>query len=176
MKHGEKGYTLIELIIAITIMVLVSGAAGAIIFQILRNIERNNDHITAVRQVQNAGYWISRDAQMAHSVNVDNLTSPDFLILNWTERDYADEPTYHTATYFFQDVTDGIGRLKRSHWSSAGANEETLVAEYIYYDPDDLDDTSKADYQAPTLTVQLTAVYDEAIETREYRISHRPNL
>ncbi len=34
--------------------------------------------MTVVRQVQNAGYWLSRDAQMAQSVNADNLTSPDF--------------------------------------------------------------------------------------------------
>ncbi len=176
MKRGEKGFTHIELIVSLAIMVMIAGAAAITTFQICKGTGYNNNRMTVMSQVQSAGYWISRDAQMAHSVNVDNLTSPDFLILNWTERDYADEPTYHTATYFFQDVTDGIGRLKRSHWSSAGANEETLVAEYIYYDPDDLDDTSKADYQAPALTVQLTAVYDEAIETREYRISHRPNL
>ena len=176
MKRSEKGFTNIELIVALAIMVLIAGAASITTFQVCKGTGRNNDRMTVLSQVQSAGYWISCDAQTAHSVNVDNLTSPDFLILNWTERDYADEPTYHTATYFFQDVTDGIGRLKRSHWSSAGANEQTLVAEYIYYDPDDPDDTSKADYQAPALTVQLTAVYDEAIETREYRISHRPNL
>ena len=173
MKHSEKGYTLIELLIAITIMVLVSGAAGAVIFQILRNIERNNDHITAVRQVQNAGYWISRDAQMAQNVTTDNLTPPDFLILNWTEWDDAGDPIYHSATYSFEELTDGIGKLKRGHWSSVGANEQTLIAEYIYYDPNDVDDTSKASYESPLLTVQLTALFKEILETREYKIKHR---
>ncbi len=173
MKHGEKGYTLIELIIAITIMVLVSGAAGAVIFQILRNIERNNDHITAVRQVQNAGYWISRDAQMAQNATTDNLTLPDFLILSWTEWDDAGDPIYHSATYSLEELTDGIGKLKRGHWSSAGANEQTLIAEYIYYNPDDVDVTSKASYESPLLTVQLTALFEEILETREYKIKHR---
>ena len=176
MKQGEKGFTLVEFLVATTIIVLATGAAGAATFQVFKGTERNNNYITAVRQVQNAGYWISRDAQMAHSVNADNLTSPDFLILNWTERDFADEPTYHTATYFFQDVTDGIGRLKRSHWSSAGADEQTLIAEYIYYDPDDPDNTSKAIYQSQALTVQLTALFEEILETREYRISCRSNF
>ena len=173
MKHGEKGYTLIELIIAITIMVLVSGAAGAVIFQILRNIERNNDHITAVRQVQNAGYWISRDAQMAQDVTTDNLTLPDFLILSWTEWDDTGDPIYHSATYSFEELTGGIAKLKRGHWSSAGANEQTLIAEYIYYDPNDVDVTSKASYESPLLTVQLTALFEEILETREYKIKHR---
>ncbi len=176
MKHGEKGFTLIELIIATTIMVLASGAAGAAIFQIFGGTERNSDHLTVVRQVQNAGYWISRDAQMAQSVITDNLTPPDFLILSWTEWDAAGDPTYHSARYSFEDLTDGIGKLKRSHWSSAGANEQTLVAQYIYYDPNDVDDTSKASYQSPVLTVQLTALLEGTLETREYKIKHRPNL
>ncbi len=178
MKLGEKGYTLIELMIAITIMVLASGAAGAAIFQILRNTERNNDHLTVVRQVQNAGYWISRDAQMALSVTTDNLTLPDFLIINWTEWDDAGDPTYHSANYTIEGLTGGIGigTLKRNHWSSAGANATTLVAQYIYYDPNDVDATSNASYQSPVLTVKLTAVFEEFVETREYKIKHRPNL
>ncbi len=176
MKLGEKGFTLIELLIAITIMVLASGAAGAAIFQILRNIERNNDRITVVRQLQNAGYWISRDTQMAQSVITDNLTLPDFLVLNWTEQDDIDDPIYHSATYVLEDLADGIGKLKRIHWSSAGTNEQTLIAEYIYYDPTDVNNTSTANYQAPILTIQLTAVFEEAWETKEYKIEHRPNL
>jgi len=176
MKQGEKGFTIIELVVAFTIMALVGSAAAATTFQVFRGTGRNNDHMTAVRQVQNAGYWISRDAQMAQSVTADNLTLPDFLVLGWTEWDEAGDPIYHSVTYFFEDLIDGIGKLKRSHWSSAGANEQTLLAKYIYYDSDDPDNTSKASYQSPVLTVQLTSLFEEARETREYRIKHRPNL
>jgi len=176
MKLGEKGYTLIELLIAITIIVVASGAAGAAIFQILRNTERNNDHMTAVRQVENAGYWISRDAQMAHSVNAtDSLTLPYFLVINWTEWDDDGNPIYHSANYFFEDLTDGVGKLKRNHWSTGGADDYTLIAQYIYYDPDDVDATSNASYQSPVLTVQLTAIFEETQETKEYKIKRRPN-
>jgi len=176
MRLSEKGYTLIELAIAITIMVLASTAASAAIFQIFNNIERNNDRLTAVFQVQYAGSLISRDAQMASSVITDNLTMPDFLIIDWTEWDAAGDPIYHSVTYFFEGLTDGIGKLMRNHWSSAGASEDTLIAEYIYYDPTYVDDTSKASYDSPVLTVQLTAHFEETRETREYRIQHRPNL
>ena len=176
MKLGEKGFTYIELIVALAILGLIGSATATATFQVLRVTERNNDHMTVVRQVQNAGYWLSRDAQMAQSVTADGLTSPDFLVLNWTERDYVDDPTYHSVTYFFEDLTDGVGKLKRSHWSSTGINEQTLVAEYIYYDPDDPDNTSKASYQSPVLNVQLTSLFEKARETREYKINLRPNF
>jgi len=176
MKRREKGYTLIELIIAVTIIVLVTGAASIAIFQILKGTERNNTHMNAVRQVQNAGYWLCRDARMAQGIDTDNLTPSDFIVFNWTEWDDVNEEIYHTATYFFEDLTDGIGNLKRSHWSSAGANEQTLIAKHIYYTPTDPDDTSKADYQAPLLTLQLTSIVEDTIEIREYRIKHRPNI
>jgi prepilin-type N-terminal cleavage/methylation domain-containing protein len=176
MRVRERGFTYIELVVAMTIMVLIAAAAAAAIFQIFRGTERNNNHITTVRQVQTAGYWISRDAQMAQTITADNLTLPNFLILSWTEWDYDDEPTYHTATYLLEDLTGGIGKLKRIHWSSAGANEEALIAQYIYYEPGDSDETSQASYQNPVLSVRLTSLFEETSETREYRIKHRTNL
>ena len=36
MKLGEKGYTLVELIISVSIIVAATGAAGGAIFQIFR--------------------------------------------------------------------------------------------------------------------------------------------
>jgi len=176
MRNGEKGYTLIELIVATIIIVIITGAASITIFQVMKGTELNNIHLTAVRQVQNAGYWISRDARMAQSIETDNLTPPNFLVFNWREWDDDNEEIFHTSTYFFADLTDGIGKLKRTHWSSAGVNHQTLIAEHIYYAPGDPQDTSQASYQAPVLTLQLTSLVDDAMEMREYRIKHRPNI
>lgn len=176
MKQGEKGFSFIELIIAIAIIALISGAAAITTFQVFKGTERNNNYMTAVHQVQSAGYWISRDTQMAQGVTTDNLTSPDFLVLSWTEWDDNNDPIYHTATYFFEDLTDGIGKLKRRHWSSSGANEQTLIATHIYYAPGDPDDTSNVSYQDSVLTVQLSALSEKIMETREYRVRNRPNF
>ena len=176
MRRSEKGYTLIELVVAVAIIVLVSGAASVTIFQVLKGTETNNSHMNAVRQVQNAGYWISRDASMAQSIETDNLTPPKFLIFSWTELDSEDQEIYHSATYSFEDLTNGVGKLKRSHWSTAGANEQTFIAQHIYYTPGDPDNTSKANYQPPVLTLQLASLVDEAREMREYRIKRRPNI
>ena len=160
MKQSEKGLAVAELIVAISIMAIVSGSAATAIFQVSRGTEYNNARMTVVRQVQNAGHWISRDTQMAQSVNTE-VTSPDFLIISWTEWASNDDPIYHSTTYFFEDLTDGIGTLKRSHWSSAGANEQTLITQHIYYKPSDSDETSKVSYQTPELTLRLTAHLEE---------------
>ncbi len=181
MKPGEKGYTLVELLIATTIIAMAAGAAGAAIFQIFGNTERNSDHMTVVRQVQNAGYWISRDAQMALSVNTTgSLTSPDFLVLSWTTWNAtSSNPVYHSANYSFENLTNGtsgIGTLKRNYLNSDGANQVSLVAQYIYYDPNDAADTSNTSYQSPVLTVKLAASFEGILETREYKIKRRANI
>src|SRR4030042_5028531 len=103
MKTGEKGYTLVEILVATSITVLISAGALATIFQIVRGNEHNNDYMTSVRQVENAGFWISRDTLMARSVAADNLTFPDFLVLNWSELGAGGGTVYHSVRYFFED-------------------------------------------------------------------------
>ena len=176
MSQGEKGFSTIELIVALSIIALIGLAATMTTFQVINVTERSESHMTAIRQVQNAGYWISRDAQMAESVITDNLSATDFIILTWTERDYVSDDIYHSVTYFFEELSDEIGKLKRNHWSSAGANADTLIAEYINYDHDDPVNTSNVSYQNSVLTVKLTALSGDASETREYRINRRQNF
>ena len=44
----------------------------------------------------------------------------------------------------------------------------------IYYDPDDVDNTSNASYQSSVLTVKLTALFEQETESKEYKIKQRP--
>jgi len=178
MKRGERGFTLIELLLVIGLVGLISGAASVTTIQVLTVTKSSNDHTIAIRQVQNAGHWISNDALMAENVVVDDdpLTA-EFLILTWTEWGYDEDSTYHTVTYFFEDLSDGIGTLKRTHWSSAGTNEQTLIAEHIYYTPDVPENTdTEAAYTTPVLTLQVVASLGEATEIREYTTWRRPEF
>ena len=175
MRQSENGFFTIELIVALLIIALIGLAATMTIFQTLSVTGRSNSHMTVLRQVQNAGYWISRDTQMAENIVTANLSGTDFMLISWTEWDYdAEDEVYHQVTYFFDGLTGGIGKLKRNHWSSDGLNADILVAEYISYDPDDPANTSNVSYQKPVLNVKLAALYEDASETREYRISRRP--
>jgi len=170
MRQGERGFTSVELLVATAIIALIAGGATMTIAQAFEGTERNNNHVTAVNQVQNAGYWISHDAQMAAIVDTDNLTPPDFLILKWTDWGYDEDSIYNSVTYSIEAVSEGIGKLKRRHQDTAGTDEQILVAEYVYYNPADPDNTTKATHDRPVLTVKLVSIFGGAEETREYKI------
>ncbi len=181
MKRCERGFTLIELLVVIALIALLSSGAGIAVVQSITVTKSSNDHTTVIRQVQNAGYWISRDALMAENVLVDNdPETAEFLTITWTEWVYDGDSIYHSVTYSFQDMDDGIGKLiLRTHWSREGEDEVTfvtLVAEYID------SNTTYATYESyepdedPVLTVQITSSLGEANQTREYTVWSRPNF
>ncbi|MBI4295944.1 MAG: type II secretion system protein [Chloroflexi bacterium] len=173
----EEGFTTIELLVAFTIMVTIGGAITSSIVYTARTTEASNNHMTAVQQVQNAGYWIARDAQMADTIIVDNATPTDWLIMTWLEWDYGgNNSVTHWAVYSFDSLSDGIGIIRRNYWSSTGATSQTLVAKYIYYDLSDPANTSQGSYTYPDLAFRLASRFDNASETREFKVGVRPNL
>lgn len=179
MRRGERGFGFVELILASSIAALIGGAAAVAVFQTVRSAGGSEGHLNAVASLQSAGYWIGRDAQMADSIRVDGLDYPDFIILTWADSDYEDDggtTTYHLVTYSFANLDGGVGDLVRNHWSTAGDNEDTLVARYIYFDPGDAVATSQATYQDTILTVRLRAIFGDLQETREYSFDQRTNL
>jgi len=176
MKQGQCGFTLIEIAVATAIMALIASTATMTTFSVLNNTERTNNQMTVVRQVENAGHWISQDTQAAGSVSTENLTSPAFLVFTWTEWGYNEDSIYHSVTYSIEDISGGIGKLKRNHQDSQGANEDTLVAEYVYYSLSDPANTSNASYQKPMLTLKIACQLEDALEMREYKIQSRPNF
>jgi prepilin-type N-terminal cleavage/methylation domain-containing protein len=172
VKPGTKGYTLIELLIAITIMVLVSGAASVGIFQIIRNTERNGNHMSAVLQVQNAGNRISYDAQTAQSVTTDNLTPPSFVVLLWVDGSTGHE---YQITYTLEDMPDSpFKELRRNQSVNGSANITSLVAQYI--DADSEKTTCELSNGILTLTVTATVGGGSTMEseTKTYQVVLRP--
>lgn len=176
MRKQEIGFTIIELLVATAIMALASVAAGMAIYQVFGGTEVNNDHMTALHQVQNAGYWISRDSQMAMSVNTtDELSFPHFFHIGWTEWDDDGTPSYHLIHYTLENGSGNLYSLKRTHMSTGALTEEMMVADYIFYQPG-IEYSSNATCNNTSILVNITSIFDDTKESREYEIDRRAGL
>ena len=176
MKRSEHGFTLLELAVVLSMSAMIALAATTFTFHALGTTERTDAHLTVVSNAENAGYWISRDASMADNVITDNLTPPTFLILKWTDWGYGTDNVYHSATYSIENLSGGIGQLKRRHQDSSGTDQQIVVANYIYYNPADPTNSTNVTHQSPTINLIVATRFGSASEVRQYQIYQRPNF
>ena len=171
---------MLELLVALAITGIIAGGITTTISQVFNIHLRSSNHMVAVRQVQNAGYWFSRDAQMAQMVELteppeENPVGSRFPVtLTWTDWDTNKE---HQVTYSLEKIGGGPWQLKRSHSINGGQPSETIVAQYInsglgntsceFLDTDE-------DGTGDRLIFKVTAKVGEESETRIYEVSPRP--
>ena len=72
MMKGERGFSLVELLVATTITGLVVSGLGTAIYQIITVTEYGNDRLTATHELQHVAHWFSLDGQRATTANSDN--------------------------------------------------------------------------------------------------------
>jgi len=165
LGKGEKGFTLVELLIVIAITGLIAGGLTTTIMQVLSMSHDTANHMTAVRQVQQAGFWVSPDVQMAQ--NVTTSESPGFSFnLTWT--DYG-TGYLHLVIYTLEDMPSGEFKiLRRKHYIGTDLDSTNIVAEYI--DPTG----TSCNYTDPVLTFTVTATLGGQSETKVYEVKRRP--
>jgi prepilin-type N-terminal cleavage/methylation domain-containing protein len=120
-NRNQKGFTLVELLIAITITAVISTAVATASYQIFKVNARSLNRQIAIAQVQNGSNAVNRDAQQAQNIipRYNNLTSkpvssniiqfdlvndsagiplntPDQLEIDWVAWDVA---TQHNTTH-----------------------------------------------------------------------------
>lgn len=161
----QKGFTLIELLIAMLISGMIVAAVGTAIFQVFRVNALTSDSVAAFAQVQNAGFWISHDAVMAQAVTVDNDPgTPEFITLDWVDW----ENDAHQVVY----TLNSSGEFKRSYSFEvdgvAQPNATISVAQNI--DPGN----TSCSWDAPVLTLNITAQVGQQTATRTYIVESRP--
>ena len=168
LKKGQRGFSLVELVIVVALAGLVGVAITATAFQVFTFTTRISNQMTAIRQVQQAGFWISPDVMMAQNVTPGGCANC-LLTLNWTDG----ASNKHGVMYRLVDMSGGLRRLQREHYigTPLALNSTTTVAEYISYPAG----TSCAwNSTARKLTFTVTATVGGRNETRVYQVQPRP--
>ncbi len=161
MKYREKGFTLIELLVALAISGAIMGVMSAAVITIMKTTQQNDEWNMNVRQMQNAGHWISQDALMAQTVST---TEPGvFLQLKWTDWDN----TTSTVEYYFDQST-----LFRRLNGGTG----TLVAEYVVNDPAHTYCNWCTDNNTLTVNIRTSLNANSRFSDGIYEIHPRPSV
>jgi prepilin-type N-terminal cleavage/methylation domain-containing protein len=164
MNKKQRGIVLIELLVVIAIISLIAVAVVMSIFQVFNNNAIASNHMNAVKEVQNAGHWLSLDAEMAQTVVAS--VAPGFpLSMAWIEWEGDERQVIYNITG---------DTLQREHYTNGTVDSTLIVANNI--NPDETSCVWDSDLRA--LTVTLTATIGEstvaASETKIYEVSPRP--
>lgn len=163
--RDQTGFTLVELLVAIALVGLLSAGIAGMISQLLTMNARTSNHMIAVRQVQQAGKEISKDALQAQSVE-PGADSGFPLFLSWTDL----EGVTNNITY---TITED-GELHRTLIRSEGAPESRVIARYIVAGNETTCELFSKGIKL-TITASVGGGPYEGRETREYKAEARPD-
>jgi prepilin-type N-terminal cleavage/methylation domain-containing protein len=164
LKKGERGFTLVEMLVVLALIGIITGGITAGIMQVLTINSRASNHMIAVRQVQQAGKEVSKDTLQSQNVTCGNYSGFP-LTLTWTDW----EGMYNEVVYTIIDETDS-NALQRSH----NVTGVRAIAQYI--DPAQTSCSWNNVTRVLTFTVTATVGNGpyQAIETRIYEMEPRP--
>ncbi|MCJ7791592.1 MAG: type II secretion system GspH family protein [Dehalococcoidia bacterium] len=166
IHKGQRGFTLIELVLVIGLTGIIAGGITLTIMQVFNMDARTRNDMIAVYQVRQAGKLVSQDILQAKTVTT-GVSSGFPLTLTWTEG--ATGGDSHTVIYTLVDMpSGGLKRLQRNESVNGGSQTVTPVAEYI--NPA----YTSCVWVGGVLTFTVTATVGGQSETRVYEVKPRP--
>jgi len=172
--RGARGLTLIELLIALGIGAAVLAGALAVLNQLLLLVPKAENSMLAIRQVQNAGYWIDRDATSAQSItpspSLFTISTATPLVISYVSWDAKKTTiTYtvdaeHNLQRLMAITDERTGNPISSSQMRIAESISSITAQYTQPDPGN---------PRKILTVTIIAQVGNSSETRVYKISPR---
>jgi prepilin-type N-terminal cleavage/methylation domain-containing protein len=174
LSDNSCGVTLVELVMAMAVVSIIMVATYSAMAQLFNTNTRSTSHMVAVRQVQSAGYWVSRDGLMALQINDTAyfaLTNPtNKLELIWTDWRNTNPPTpdvVHDVMYRCVN-----GQLSRSDASEGGVD---IIADHISSVEARFEDND-SDGNLDTIVFDITATVGSELEHRTYEVVPRTHI
>lgn len=136
IKKDQNGFSLVELLAAIAISSIIVIGLVMTIFQLYNGHARSSGEMTVIRQVQQAGYYISRDAQMTWTGEEELIIGDDPDTTDYVE---VVTLTWYRYTFHFDNQADRDGDGYRVIYTLEGVDNDKL---YRYYEkfPEYLED------------------------------------
>ena len=124
---NQKGFTLIELVVALAILGIVVVGIVTSIFQIMQGRAQIAGKSVALADIDNAAHWVTRDIVMGQSTDLEddapptgNMTMTWNDLTGWAE---AEESISHSVVYIHSGT-----QLLREYDS---ANNTTIVGRHL---------------------------------------------
>ena len=177
-RAGQRGFTLLELLVTIPIAGLLMAAGTAGVIQLL-NSRDASAHMLALRQVQTAGFWVSRDGLQAETITIDSSVSGFPVTFIWTDYSSPTEDV-HQVVYTLVDMTGGGQKqLQRAETIGGGNSSTTIVARYLLASTGASDNVNTScrwqDASEDAFIFRVTArVADQPVQSRDYEVMPRP--
>jgi prepilin-type N-terminal cleavage/methylation domain-containing protein len=175
---NRAGFTLIETLIAITIIALMGSGIFTTIYQIFNLSHKDNSRLMAVKQVEYIVDTISRDAASAQDATSSFGISGGigFVQFNWVSWDN----TPKQVKYMIPNNNKNLQNNQLRRISNFGL-PNAVVTRYLDFDWFHLYDPANPDPGLPTfcdfdsnagkLTVKISSTIGTATETRTFQIS-----
>ncbi len=160
INNVQQGFTLIEIVIVLGVALVLAGATVMSINQVISVNSTSSSHMTAVKEVENAVYYLTRDVQMAQQVNASS-SSGFPLTLNWVEWSGNSD----TVTYSINS-----GRMERS--LSVNGSTPTVMVIIAHVDTSRTNCNPGDKTLAVRITSKVTGLRPES-ETRSFTIVRR---
>lgn len=107
---GQRGFTVVEVIVSVAILSMVMATLGTAIFQALGTERIVVDDGLAINELRKGLSYFSEDVKMTKTTNLEDGGAPvSSCTLSWTD-EFQDAQTPHTSSYALVD-----DRLVRSY-------------------------------------------------------------